>query len=243
MKKYICLLFALSFIFISCTKENNVITPIDTDVELQKKLVGTWISIYNTHTTTYSSNSTFVDSMFTAVDSIRYGLYLVAKGDFTIKDSVLIKSNIIIDFIDSSYFLNNGFNYLFSSKYLKFSDNSFEEYYVDDYETIGLSNNDIWRNWSRIVWIYNLSFSEPTYFGRIKTSIDFDKNTQRAKTWNEYLDKGYNAVTDTLYSNVSFNNSILSVPGFGIDSIPVSFKGNKMFFWYSYEPFRFFRQN
>lgn len=243
MKKYIFLLLTLIFIFISCTKDHNIITPIDTDAELQKKLIGTWISIYNTHTTTYYSNSTFVDSMFSAVDSIRYGLYLVAKGNFTIKDSVLIKSNIIIEFVDSSHFLNNGLNYLFSSKYLKFSNNSFEEYYVDDFETIEVANNDIWRNWMRIVWIYNLSFSEPTYLGRIKTFIDFDKNTQRAKTWNEYLDNNNNAVVDTFYSDVNFSNSILNLPGFGIDSIPVSFNGNKMFFWYSYEPFRFFRKS
>lgn len=243
MKKFFYSILALTFVFLSCTKDNSIITPIDTDLELQKKLLGTWISAYNTHTTTYYSNSTFVDSMFSAVDSIRYGLYLVAKGDFIIKDSILIKSNIVIEFVDSSHFLNDGFYYLFYSKYLNFSNNSFEEHLVDVYEKIGTTDNDIWGSWSKVLWIYDLSFSEPSYLGRIKTTFVFDEITQKAKTWNEYLEGNNNSVIDTFYSNINFNNSILDLPGFGIDSMFVSFKVNKMIFWYLYEPGRFFRQN
>jgi hypothetical protein len=244
MKKYIYLIFTISFILNSCNNENNILIPIDSDNELQKQIEGTWTSQYNTHTTVYYSNATFVDSMFSAVDSIRYDLYFVAEGDYTIKDSILIKSNITVKFIDSSHFFNIGFYYLFSSKYLKFSNNSLTEFAVDVFEPLSEGNNGIWGGWSRITWTYNLSFSEPTYLGRIKSIWIFDDSTQKITSWNEYLDRTYNTISDTSYTvGIVYNPPILDLNGFGDDLIEVKFTQKKMFWWYSYKPHKFYRNN
>src|SRR5690606_6891629 len=108
---------------------------------------------------------------------------------------ILIKSNIVVRYIDSASF-SQGFYYLFSSKYLKFSNNSFTEYPVDVFESTTENSNELWGNWSRIVWIYRLEYSEPSYLGRIKLVWNFDESLQKATSWNEYLDRTNNAISD-----------------------------------------------
>lgn len=242
MEKYIYIIFVLALIFNGCKDEDNILIPIDSDAELQKQLIGTWNSQNNSHTVTYYSNSKFIDSMFSYSDGVRYNLYFIAEGNYTVKDSILIKSNILVRYIDSASF-SLGFYYLFSSKYLKFSNNSFTEYHVDVFEPTAENSDELWGNWSTIVWTYRLEYSESSYLGRIKSIWNFDKSLNKATSWNEYLDRTNNATLDTFYyNNISYNPPILDLSGWGDALIEVKFKGDKMFWWYNYEPYSFYRK-
>lgn len=245
MKKYFYLLFVLFLIVNSCKEDSNILTPIDSDIELQKQLLGTWVSQYNSQTTVYHSNSTFIDSVFGAVDSIRYDLLYVIEGNYKIKDSLLIKSEIKIKYVLSGLISNNGLLLGFTTKYLKFNNNKFTEYAVDAFDTCDGSVNDkIWGNWSRIVWICDSSLTNPTYIGRIKVKYVLNKALNKATWWSESLDGNYFSFPDSSISNsVNYNHPYLDLYGRGDDIIFVQFKNNRMFWWYDYEPYSFYRKN
>src|SRR5690606_18163328 len=111
------------------------------------------------------------------------------------------------------------------------------------FESTTENSNELWGNWSRIVWIYRLEYSEPSYLGRIKLVWNFDESLQKATSWNEYLDRTNNAISDTFYhNNINYNPPILDLSGWGDSLIEVKFKEDKMFWWYDYEPYSYYRK-
>jgi len=237
--QYIIILIVAS-IFTSCDKGSNILIPPDSDTGLQEQLVGVWTSQYNTNSLIYNNNSTFIDSQFAVnpLDSIRYKLVFIAEGNYSIVDSILFESNINIKFIDSSYFSSTGYNFNFSSNYLKFTNNKLTQIPVNVFEsTNGGNNNELWGSWSRIMWVYNFRITEPSYLGRVKVVENFDKTSKYAFWWAEYLDRTTNNISDTLWSNnVIYNPPILDMLGTGDYLVKVRFKNNKMYWWEPYEP-------
>lgn len=227
-------LMIIAITFSSCEKESNILVPSDSDSELQKKLVGTWQSEGNitliSRTITFRSNYTFLDS----------AINFIAEGHYSIKDSFLVKSNVIVKYVNYDY-LPYSFVFVFPSKFLKLSDNSFIETPVREFAPINVNTeNDIWGAWSTIIWICKWR-GEPYYIGRVKEVYNFDEDLRIAFWWSEYLDPP-TYVTDTVVSNnMKYNPPFLDIWGNGEDSVEVTFKGNKMYWWQPYNAVQYNR--
>ncbi len=232
---YFIILLLVTSVFTSCDEESNILTPLDSDTELQKLLVGTWQMQSGTRTLIYRSDFTFIDS----------SISFIAQGNYSIEDSILYKSNIIVRYIDPSHYPNPGYNFTFPSKYLKFSNNIMTEIPVNVFEpNDGGNNSELWGSWSRIEWTYLLRYTEPSYLGRIKIVENFDEIQKKAYWWSEYLDRITNNISDTLWSNnVIYNPPILDMLGTGDYLVEVRFKNNKMYWWEPYEPIQYNRLN
>ena len=235
MKKYIYIIFILIFISNSCKDENNIIDPINSDVELQNQIIGTWQMQYGTRTLIYNSNFTFRDSSAS----------FVVQGTYSIKDSIIYKTNINVRFIDPSYYPNPGYDFTFETKYLKFSYNKMTEIPLTIFEpTIDDNNSELWGNWTRTFWTYQLRYNEPSYLGRLKIIMILDEASHSANWWFEYIDGITNTKSDTLRSsNVIYNPPTLDLLGTGDYLVQVMFTNDKMYWWEPNEPIEFSRVN
>ena len=224
---YFIILLLVASIFTSCNKDSEIVAPIDSDNELQKQIVGTWQMQSGTRTLMYYSDFTFVDSSAS----------FIAQGTYSIKDSIIYKSNINVRFIDPSYYPSPGYNFTFEAKYLNLSNNQMTEIPITIFESDNGNNAQLWGRWSRILWTYQLRYSEPSYSGRLKIVMDFTEASHSAEWWSEYLDRSTNNYSDTLGSNnVIYNPPILDLLGTGDYLVEVRFKDNKMYWWEPYEP-------
>lgn len=241
MKKYFYLIFAIFVVSLSgCKDESSTLTQTDIDSELQKQIIGAWTSYGNSHTTVYYANLTFIDSTFIAVDNIRYKLIFVANGNYKIKDSILFKTNITFSDIDSNSLNGNGYYFLYSSKRIKFLNNSYKEYPVDVFEPVNENKNELWGSWSEIVWAFIFRINEFSYIGRMKIIYEFDKVSMQTFYWLEYIDKIPVYTTEKNSNNIKYNPPFLDISGAGDPLVEVKFKNNKMLFLYDYEPSYFY---
>jgi hypothetical protein len=233
MKKYIIIIFALAFILNSCKDENNILAPIDSDVELQNEIIGTWQMQNGTRTLIYYSNFTFIDSSAS----------FIAQGTYSIKDSIIYKSNISVRFIDPSYYPSPGYDFTFEAKYLNLSNNQMTEIPITIFEPYNNGNNSqLWGRWTRILWTYQLRYNESSYLGRLKIVMDFTEASHSAEWWSEYLDRSTNNDSDTLGSNnVIYNPPTLDLLGTGDYLVEVRFRDNKMYWWEPYQPIQYNR--
>jgi len=230
---YIITILLFASIFTSCNKESEIVAPINSDNELQKQIIGTWQTQNGTKTLTYYSDFTFIDS----------SVSFVAQGTYSIKDSIIYKSNINVRFIDPSYYPSPGYNFTFDTKYIKFSNNKMTEIPVTIFKPKNDNNNsDLWGSWVRTIWTYQLKYSEPSYLGRLKIVMDFTEASHSAEWWSEYLDRSPNNNSDTLGSNnVIFDTPTLDLLGTGDYLVRVSFNDNKMYWWEPYQPIQYNR--
>jgi len=237
----------LVFLFLSlfgCDDKSNILLPSDPDKELKTQILGLWVSQNNSFTTIYYPNSTFIDSVYAATDSVRDKLLYVVNGKYNIEDSVLYKSNVTIQYVDNELLQFFGLSYIFKTKYLKFTNNSFSEYDVNVYESMSGNNNVLWGSWSSTIWVIDTSYTSPRYTGRMRTNQIFEESLNKVTYWSEFIDENYYPDPDTLYStNLIYNPPYLDITGQGDFIITVKFKNNKMFWWYDYEPFKFYRNN
>jgi hypothetical protein len=245
MKNYFNLLIFLLLIPLNgCNDESNILLPSDPDTELKAQILGLWTSQNNSYSTIYYSNSMFIDSVFAATDSVRDKLLYVVVGNYNIKDSILSKSNISIEYVDSELLQFFGLSYIFRTKYLKFTNNSFSEYVVDVYEPINGNNNVLWGSWSSTQWVIDTNYTYPQYIGRMRTYQIFEESLNKVTYWSEFIDENNYPIPDTLFStNLVYDPPYLDITGQGDFIITVKFKNNKMFWWYDYEPFKFYRNN
>lgn len=225
---YFIILLLIANIFTSCDDDSNILVPSNSDNALQKQIVGTWQMQSGTRTLIYNSDFTFIDSSAS----------FFAQGTYLIKDSVIYKSNITVRFIDPSYYPSPGYDFTFEAKYLNLSNNQMTEIPLTIFEPDNNGNNSqLWGRWSRILWTYQLRYSEPSYLGRLKIIMDFTKGSHSAIWWSEYIDRSQNNNSDTLGSNnVIYNPPTLDLLGTGDYLVRVSFKDNKMYWWEPYEP-------
>lgn len=224
---YYIILILLTIIVTSCNKESDIVAPINSHNELQKQIIGTWQMQNRTRTLIYYSDLTFIDSSAS----------FVAKGTYSIKDSIIYKSNINVRFIDPSYYPSPGYNFTFEAKYLNLSNNQMTEIPITIFEPDNGNNSQLWGRWSRILWTYQLRYSEPSYLGRLRIVMDFTEASHSANWWTVYLDRSTNNNSDTLGSNnVIYNPLTLDLLGTGDYLVQVMFKGNKMYWWEPYEP-------
>ena len=232
---YIILLLFFAIILTSCNKESEIVAPINSDNELQKQIIGTWQMQNGTRTLIYYSDFTFSDSSAS----------FIAQGDYSIKDSIIYKSNITVMFIDPSFYPSPGYDFTFEAKYLNLSNNQMTEVPITIFEPDNSGNNSqLLGRWSRILWTYQLRYSEPSYLGRLKIVMDFTEASHSAEWWSEYLDRSTNNSSDTLGSNnVIYNPPTLDLLGTGDYLVQVVFKNNKMYWWEPYEPIVYSRVN
>jgi hypothetical protein len=225
---YFIILLLIASIFTSCDDDSNTLVTSDTDGELQKQIVGTWQMQNGTRTLIYYSNFTFIDSSAS----------FVAQGNYSINDSIIYKSNINVRFIDPSYYPSPGYNFTFEAKYLNLSNNQMTEIPITIFEPDNSGNNSqLWGRWSRILWTYQLKYSEPSYLGRLKIVMNFTEASHSAEWWSKYLDRSTNNNSDTLGSNnLIYNPPSLDLLGTGDYLVEVKFMNNKMYWWEPYEP-------
>src|SRR5512135_3140342 len=94
-----------AFIITGCRKDNDPGGPVDSDAELRRIVVGTW-AYSDMETVAFRSDGTFADSSFRSVqtDSVYHRqVYLATSGRYTISDSVLSKSDVHLDCVDSTF--------------------------------------------------------------------------------------------------------------------------------------------
>lgn len=236
MKNIYFIIFALGVsIFTSCNNESEIVAPINSDSKLQEQIIGTWQMQSGTKTLIYYPDFTFIDSSAS----------FVAQGTYSIRDSIIYKSNITVRFIDPSFYPNPGYDFTFETKYLMFSNDKMAEIPVTLFEsTNGINVSELWGSWIRNIWVYQLRYNEPSYLGRLKIIMDFNEASHSAEWWSEYLDRSTNNYSDTLGSNdVIYNPPTLDLLGTGDYLVRVSFKENKMYWWEPYEPIVYNRIN
>jgi hypothetical protein len=168
---------------------------------------------------------------------------LVKGGKYKIENSILTQYDMQMLFIDSLVFTATEYRFELNDQKISFQNNTMIQRYTEIFQPTTSNDSSLLTTWRNIRWTFvaKSNNSKLYYNGRRQNDWKFDKITSKSYLYSQYIDSTSNTI-DSLWTYYTFTSSILDIGNTGDSFITVEFKSGKMYWYFDYEPYYYYRK-